>query len=611
VNERAVPDFRRLLAFSRPYAGRVALAIACMFLGAGLSAVSIGALQPIFDLLFPSGGSAPGLSLPDGVRALLGGAVGRWQAAAAGRPLEALSLLCGVLAVAFLVKAGLTYAHQYLMQSVAERIMTDLRERAYGHLHGLSLAFFTRRSTGELMTRVTTDIDLLGRSLTAFFSNGVREPIQILGFLGLLFLIKWPLALLVLLTVPVAAFPIVRFGKKMRARSHRVQERRAELNTILQETIAGIRIVKAFGMEDYERGRFREKSRELLRGMIRMVKVDSLASPVLEILGSFGVVGAVWLGGVLVLRRVLTPGELMAFLGALASLYQPVKRLSQVNLNVQRGLAGARRVFEILDTRPDIRDAPAAPRLPRMREGVTFHGVTFGYEPGRLVLEGLDFSAKLGEIVAVVGASGSGKTTLVNLIPRFYDPLEGWIEIDGHDIRTVNLRSLREQMGIVTQDTILFDDTIFDNVAYGRRDMPPERVEAAARVANADEFIRALPEGYRTRIGERGVRLSGGQRQRLAIARAIVNDPPILILDEATSALDAEAERLVQEALDRVVRNRTTFVIAHRLSTVVPADKILVLKEGRIAERGTHAELVARRGIYYDLTQRQRTAPKS
>ncbi|HWU37894.1 MAG TPA: ABC transporter ATP-binding protein, partial [Candidatus Acidoferrum sp.] len=370
----------------------------------------------------------------------------------------------------------------------------------------------------------------------------------------------------------------------------------------------GIRIVQAFGMEAYERRRFREKNRELFQAIMRIVRVDALSTPVMEILEALGIVVAVWLGGWLVVHGELTPGAFMGFLGALASLYVPIKRLSAVNNNIQRGMAGVNRVFEVLDQRPEVADRDGARVLSPVKETATFEHVSFAYEPGRCILRDIHFQAKMGEIVAIVGASGVGKSTLVNLLPRFFDPTEGRVLLDGVDLREVTLASLRAQIGMVTQDTILFDDTVANNIAYGlsaRGAMDPARIQEVARLANADEFIRELPDGYGTRIGEKGVRLSGGQKQRIAIARALLRDPPILILDEATSALDAEAESLVQEALERLMRNRTTFIIAHRLSTVIQADRIVVLQDGRQAEMGTHPGLMAARGPYFRLYQNQ------
>jgi subfamily B ATP-binding cassette protein MsbA len=449
-------------------------------------------------------------------------------------------------------------------------------------------------------------VDALGASVTDLFRNALREPFTIVGLIAVLFLIHWQLALVSLVIFPMTVIPIIKFGQKIRRRGTRVLERRAELSTVLQEGITGIRIVQAFGMEEYERQRFRAKNRELFQAILRIVRVDALSSPVMEILEAVGVVVAVWLGGWLVFRGELTPGAFMGFLGALASLYVPIKRLSAVNNNIQRGMAGVTRVFEVLDQRAEVADRPGARVLPPVKETVTFERVGFAYEPGRFILRDIHFQTKMGEIVAIVGASGAGKSTLVNLLPRFFDPTEGRILLDGVDLRDVTLASLREQIGMVTQDTILFDDTVADNIAYGRSaQCDPARIREAARLANADEFIRDLPDGYATRIGEKGVRLSGGQKQRIAIARAILKDPPILILDEATSALDAEAERQVQEALERLMRNRTTFVIAHRLSTVIQADKIVVLEDGRLAEMGTHPELIAARAAYSRLYQNQ------
>jgi len=601
-------QFRRFLRYAIPYRARIAFSIGGLLLIALLNAVSVGSLQPVFDALFVSEGTGAGISLPTPIRHMLGSRLVHLQQFLDAHGVSVFHFLGAILFLVFLAKSALTYVQQLQMRHVSEGIQRDIRNELYSHVQTLPLNFFTRRATGDIMSRFSADIQTLGDASTELYRDALREPLNILGFIVLLFMIKWQLALLSLVVLPVAVLPIVKFGSKIRRRGTRAQEWRAEVNTILQETVSGIRVVKAFGMEAYENRRFREASSQVFRSFMRIWRVESLTSPVLEVLGGIGIIIAFGVGGHLVSIKSLTPGAFMAFLGALASLYQPVKRIGQINNVVQRGLAGMARVFELLDTRSEVPAHADTVTLGRMQQGVGFHRVSFGYEPERLVLRDVTFTAKMGEIVAIVGTSGAGKTTLVNLIPRFYDPTSGAITIDGVDIARVTLPSLRQQMGIVTQETILFDDTILNNIAYGQSSVPPEKVMEAARIANATEFIEALPEGYRTRIGERGVRLSGGQRQRIAIARAIQKDPPILILDEATSALDAESERLVQEALDRLMENRTTFVIAHRLSTIIRADKILVLDEGGLVEQGTHAELMAAAGVYHRLYQSQSLA---
>ncbi len=597
--------FLRVLRYATPYRARIILAVVSLILIAILNAVSIGSLQPIFDGLFAAEGGGAGISLPSPIMAVLGQQLVQFQAFLQAHRISTLTFIGGALFLIFLAKGTLIYIQQLHTRYVAEAIQRDIRNDLYAHLHTLPLGFFSRRSTGEIMSRFSADVEGLGDAATNLFRNALKEPFNIIGLIVLLFLIKWQLALLSLLVLPIAILPIVQFGSKIRRRGTLVQEGRAELNTILQETISGVRIVKAFGMDEYERRRYRDAGDRVFGAVLRISRVDALTSPVLEVLGSVGIVVAIWVGGYLVFSKSLTPGAFMAFLGALASLYQPVKRISQINNNIQRGMAGATRVFEIMDLRSDLIEQPNAVTLGRMQEGVRFHNVAFSYEPDRTVLRGISFGVKLGEIVAVVGSSGAGKSTLVNLIPRFYDPTEGFIAIDGVNITQATLQSLRAQMGIVTQETILFDDTILNNIAYGQPDVAQDLVREAARIANAEEFIQALPAQYETRIGERGVRLSGGEKQRIAIARAILKNPPILILDEATSALDAESERLVQEALDRLMRNRTTFVIAHRLSTVIRADKILVLDGGCCVEQGTHSELMAKGGVYCRLYNTQ------
>jgi ATP-binding cassette, subfamily B, bacterial MsbA len=598
-------QFRRFLRYAVPYRARIGFSIVCLFLIAILNAISVGALQPVFDTLFGSEATGTGISLPAPIRHMLGHRLIQLQRFLEAYQVSVYYFLGAILFWVFVARSALTFVQQLQMRHVSEGIQRDIRNELYAHVQTLPLKFFTRRATGDIMSRFSADIQTLGDASTELFRDALKEPLNIIGFIVVLFMIKWELALLSLVVLPVAILPIIKFGSKIRRRGTRAQEWRAEVNTILQETISGIRVVKAFGMEEYEKRRFREASQQVFRSFMRIWRVEALSSPVLEVLGGIGILSAFGVGGYLVSTKSLTPGAFMAFLGALASLYQPVRRIGQVNNVVQRGLAGMARVFELLDTRSEVPAGSEAVTLGRMREGLAFHHVSFGYESERPVLQDINFTAKLGEIVAIVGTSGAGKTTLVNLIPRFYDPTVGMITIDGVDIARATLPSLRQQMGIVTQETILFDDTVFNNIAYGQGNVPSERVIAAARIANATEFIEDLPEGYNTRIGERGVRLSGGQRQRIAIARAIQKNPPVLILDEATSALDAESERLVQEALDRLMENRTTFVIAHRLSTIIRADKILVLAEGRLIEQGTHAELMTAAGVYHRLYQSQ------
>ncbi|MBW8005864.1 MAG: ABC transporter ATP-binding protein [candidate division NC10 bacterium] len=598
-------DFRRLLGYALVHKGKMCVAIVAMLLVAVLSAISIGTIQPILDLVLSPKGAPSFISLPKALQDHLGSVINSLTWIQEADKLTVVIAICGILLILLIVQGALTYLHKFLMSYVAEHVMMDVRNDLYAVVHTLSLGFFSRRSTGELMARLTLDVNLMGETVILTFGHALREPFYILSFGILLFLLHWQLALFCLIGLPLLFFPIAEFGKKIRRRSLEVQERRAELNSILQEALTGIRIVKAFLGEEYEERRFTRKNREAFGAAVRIARVNAFSSPFLQVLGGIGILGIVIFGSYSVLRQILTLGEFMVFLAALLSIFHPIKRLGGLNNMIQRGMAGVRRVFELMDTKPDLLEAPDAVSLPAVRGDVAFRGVSFAYDGAAPVLDGVSLEVRSGELVAIVGSSGAGKSTLVNLISRFYDPIAGRVEVDGTDVRRVTFRSLREQIGIVTQETILFDDTVHNNIAYGQWGVESDRVREAARIAHATEFIERLPQGYETCVGERGVRLSGGEKQRIAIARAVLRDAPILILDEATSALDAESERLVQGALDNLMRDRTTFIIAHRLSTILRADKILVLEQGRIVESGTHQELLEARGVYYRLYQKQ------
>jgi subfamily B ATP-binding cassette protein MsbA len=502
------------------------------------------------------------------------------------------------------IKGVFTFGEGYLMNFVGQRVVADIRERLYSHLQTLSLSFFDRTPTGVLMARITNDVNSMQGAVSNAVTGMIKDFFTFLGLLGVIFYRDWLLAIFAILVFPLAAYPFIRFGRKLRKISKRTLETMAYISTFLQETIFGHRIVKAFNMEAYENRRFRDANERYFRYLMKRVKVRALSNPVMEWLAYLGIGAFIWVGGYRVISGVMTVGDFFSFMTAMALLYDPMRGLSKVNLLIQEGVVAARRVFAILDLKPEVTDAPDAWSLQSFSQEIKYRDVSFRYDE-EMVLNRISFTVKPGEKVALVGSSGAGKTTLVNLLPRFYDVTKGKILIDGMDIRHVTLQSLRNQIGVVSQQTLLFNDTVRNNIAYGRPDIPAEEVIKAATMADAHDFIVKLPQGYDTVIGEQGVRLSGGQRQRISIARALLKNAPILILDEATSSLDTESEREVQAALDRLMEKRTVLVIAHRLSTVRNVDRILVLSEGRIVEEGVHKELMAIGGEYKKLYELQ------
>lgn len=564
-------DYARLLHYVVPYWRRGVAAILAMILGALTTLAVPWIIRNIIDDVL------------------------------AAKNLVALNWIALGILVLFFLRGVFSYIQGYLMSYIANRVIIDIRNEVYARVQRLSLRFFDTRKTGSLMSRLTNDIGALQTAIVDNFVNIVKESVILIGSLVGMVILHWRLTLLCIIIVPLVSITIKYFGRKLKKSGHMMQERIADVTSHLQETIGGIRVVKSFFREDYEIARFRQINQASFGAAMKAARQSSQLSPIVEFIAAIAVTAIIWYGGWSVIDGELTAGELIAFLIYAINLANPVRRLSALYGDIQRSMAAGERVFALLDETPDIREKADAIALPVLRGDVVFDAVHFQYEPSKEVLSGISFHAEPGQKIALVGPSGSGKSTIANLIPRFYDVTAGAIKIDGHDIRDVTLASLREQIGIVPQDTALFNTTIEENIRYGRLDATDEEVAAAVRAANAEEFVRQLPQGLQTPIGDRGLVLSGGQRQRIAIARALLKDPRILILDEATSALDTESEQLVQAALERLMIGRTAFIIAHRLTTIQDADHILVIDRGRIVESGTHQSLLALHGMYYNL----------
>ncbi len=515
-----------------------------------------------------------------------------------------LYLVPPALILVTIIKGITSYAKDYLIGYVGQKVINNIRDELYAHVQSLSFSYFTRTPTGVIVSRIMNDVNLIQGALTRVPASVIQGLATMIGLLGVIFYLNWRLALLSFVALPLAGLALSRFSRRLRKTSTTMQEQLGQLTTHLHETIAGVRIVKAFGMEGYEGRRFAARNRDLFNSLMRGIKTTAVSHPVTELISIIGTSLVVGFGGYSVIRGTMTIGDFGSFSMALVFFYRPLKDMNGVNNIIQDGMAAARRIFEVLDTKPEICDQQSSAPLDRNFSSIEFRNVSFQYEED-LVLKDINLRVRTGETLAIVGQSGGGKTTLVNLIPRFYDVTGGSILVGGTDIRTVTIASLRSQIAIVTQQTILFNDTVRTNIAYGNTSCSFEMVVQAAQAAHADAFIRSLPQGYDTIIGESGVKLSGGQRQRIAIARAILKDSPILILDEATSSLDNESEREVQRALETLMKGRTSFVIAHRLSTIMSADRIIVLKNGRIVEQGKHQELLISHGEYKNLYDQQ------
>jgi subfamily B ATP-binding cassette protein MsbA len=502
-----------------------------------------------------------------------------------------------LVALVYLVKGLCDFGQYYLMSYIGQSVIRDLRAKMFEKLEEMSVGFFVRHSTGELLSRMNNDVSMVQGAITSAITGLVRDALTVVALVCVVFYRDFKLALIALAVFPLAIYPLLAFGKKLKRYSRRMLVSLEEITERLNETITGIRIVKAFAMEDYERAKFDQVNQTLFNAFMQRFKVRALSNPVMETLGGMGVCAIVFYGGYQVINGQSTQGTFFSFMAALLMLYEPIKRINEVNITIQEGISAGERIFALLDSPTDVMDRPGAIILENVRHEILFDNVTFAYET-EPVLKDITIRIRAGEAIAVVGESGVGKSTLLDLLPRFYDVTSGRILIDGTDLRDMTQRSLRENIGIVTQQTILFDDTIRNNIAYGRPDLPLQKVMEAAKAANAHDFVINLPYGYDTMIGENGIKLSGGERQRIAIARALLKNPPVLILDEATSSLDSDSEKAVQSALEVLMRGRTTLVVAHRLSTIRNVDRINVLVNGRIAEEGTHDELLALGGEF-------------
>ncbi|MBR0062314.1 MAG: ABC transporter ATP-binding protein [Selenomonadaceae bacterium] len=564
-------NYKRLLIYIKPYLGRFGLAIICIIIASGANLYLPWIIKDMIDKVL------------------------------AEKDMVMLNIISVSIVVVFAIRGFFYYWQSYLVSYIGQRVVVDVREVMFRKFQRMPMAYFDKHQTGETMSYLTNDVGAIQSALVDNLIEMFTESSVLVGSIAMMLYLDWKLTLLTLITVPLVGSAMRIFGKKIKSSSRVIQEKLADITSLLQESISSIRVVKSFVRENYEIERFRVENELNFKATMKNVQQTSLLTPTVEFLAAVAVTLIVWFGGYEVVNGIMSAGALVAFLTYAVNLANPVKRLSRIYGKLQKAMAAIDRIFGVLDLKETVNDKPNALELPQVKGNVSVENVTFSYDGTHNALENVSFEVKSGQMIAFVGPSGAGKSTIANLIPRFYDVTAGTIKIDGFDIRDVKVDSLREQIGIVPQETLLFSTTVMENIRYGRLDATDDEVIAAAKAANADKFIRDLPEGYQTKIGERGLNLSGGQRQRMAIARAMLKNPQILILDEATSALDTESEKIVQSALDELMKGRTSFVIAHRLSTIFAADKIFVIDKGKICESGTHKELLELGGVYSNL----------
>lgn len=570
--------YQRILKYVKPYWIRIVIASLCAIGVSGTTAAAAWLVQPALDKIFIQ------------------------------KNVQLLAMIPPIILIIYLIKGVCNYYQSYLMRYVGNRVIMDMRNDLYSHIAVMPMKFYTEYSTGKLMSRLLNDVGIINNAASTSIKDLVQNTITVIALFGVIFYQEWRLAAISCIVLPFAYYPLIKLGKKLRRISTKGQEEISGVTAILHETFTGASVVKAFGMEESEINKFSEKNYRLFRISMKGVKVTELSTPIMEFIGAAGAALIIWYGGYQVVKGVTTPGTFFSFLTALIMMFSPLKALTRVNSAIQQSIAAAERVFAILDLKNERDTDKGTMELNGIKEKIELKNVSLRYEgSSKHALSNVSFSVQHGKTVAIVGGSGGGKTTIGNLLLRFYEPDAGGIYIDGTDIRDFSLSSLRSQIGIVSQDVILFNDTVLGNISYGKKDISMEDIVNAAKKAYADDFINRMPDGYNTVIGERGAKLSGGEKQRIAIARAILKDPPLLILDEATSALDTESEHIIQMALENLMIGRTTFVIAHRLSTIKNADMIIAMDGGKIAEMGQHEDLIRKDGLYKRLYDMQFT----